>query len=104
MMLVVFVQEGELSKTGSFADDGEILDGIMSRSRGEVRHVCSPKVMSSTPILSQELTGLPSPMLPDKVYSARISQLRGNQSHHQGVGRGPFSPGEARPSNLRKSG
>jgi len=67
MMLVLFVQEGDLSKTASFADDGEIVDGIITRSRGEIRHVCSPKLMNSTPIISQELTTLQSPRLPDKV-------------------------------------
>ncbi|XP_027931183.1 boron transporter 1-like [Vigna unguiculata] len=59
--------EGDLSKTASFADDGEIVDGIITRSRGEIRHVCSPKLMNSTPIISQELTTLQSPRLPDKV-------------------------------------
>ncbi|KHN44685.1 Putative boron transporter 2 [Glycine soja] len=94
------VTEGDLSRTASFADDGEVLDGIITRSRGEVRRVCSPKVMKSTPNLSQELT---SPRLTDKVYSPRISHLRGNQSP-RGVGRGSFSPAEVRPSNLRKGG
>lgn len=60
MMLALFMQEGDLSKTASFADDGEIVDGIITRSRGEIRHVC-------TPIISQELTSLQSPRLPDKV-------------------------------------
>ncbi|XP_027334207.1 probable boron transporter 2 isoform X1 [Abrus precatorius] len=92
--------EGDLSRTASFADDGEILDEIITRSRGEVRHVCSPKVMSSTAIPSQVFTSL---RFPDKVSSPRVSQLRGNHSP-RGVGRGPFSPGEARPSNLSKSG
>ncbi|KAJ1414341.1 Bicarbonate transporter, C-terminal [Sesbania bispinosa] len=95
--------EGDLSRTASFADDGEILDGFVTRSRGEVRRVCSPKVMSSTATPSKELTGLQSPRFPDKVYSPRVNQLRGNNSP-RGVGRGPFSPGEAKPSNLRKCG
>ncbi|RDX62319.1 putative boron transporter 2, partial [Mucuna pruriens] len=96
------VTEGDLSRTASFAD-GEILDGIITRSRGEVRRVCSPKVMNSTATPSLELTSLQSPRFPDKVYSPRVSQLRGNQSP-RGVGRGPFSSAEARPSNLRKGG
>ncbi|KAJ1420841.1 Bicarbonate transporter, C-terminal [Sesbania bispinosa] len=95
--------EGDLSRSASFADDGEILDGFVTRSRGEVRRVCSPKVMSSTATPSKELTGLQSPRFPDKVYSPRVNQLRGNNSP-RGVGRGPFSPGEAKPSNLRKCG
>ena len=99
-MFALYVQERDLSRTASFADYGEVLDGIVIRSWGEVKRVCSPKVMKSTPNLSQELT---SPRLTDKVYSPRISHLRGNQSP-RGVGRGSFSPAEVRPSNLRKGG
>ncbi|KAK7412858.1 hypothetical protein VNO78_04546 [Psophocarpus tetragonolobus] len=95
--------EGDMNRAASFADDGEILDEMITRSRGEVKRVCSPKVMSSTPNLSQELTSLQSPSFPDKVYSPRISQLRGNQSP-RGAVRGSFSPGEVRPSNLRTGG
>ncbi|GLU05120.1 hypothetical protein SLE2022_222370 [Rubroshorea leprosula] len=41
--------ESELvSRTGSFADDGEILDGMVTRSRGEIRRVCSLKMASGT--------------------------------------------------------
>ncbi|KAK7329615.1 hypothetical protein VNO77_23785 [Canavalia gladiata] len=77
--------EGDF-RTASFTDGGEILDGIITRSRGEVRRICSPKVMISTATPSLEFTSLQSPVFPDKVYSPR------------GVGRGPLSPGEARPS------
>ncbi|KAL5158000.1 putative boron transporter 2 [Glycine soja] len=94
------VAERDLSRTASFADYGEVLDGIVTRSWGEVKRVCSPKVMKSTPNISQELT---SARFPDKIYSPRMSHLRGNQSP-RGVGRGPFSPAEVRPSNLRKGG
>ncbi|XP_061370458.1 boron transporter 1-like [Gastrolobium bilobum] len=53
--------ERDLSSTTSFADDGEILDGIITRSRGEFRRVCSPKVMmSSATTPSKEFTSLPS--------------------------------------------
>ncbi|KAE9591614.1 hypothetical protein Lal_00038688 [Lupinus albus] len=63
--------EGELGKTASFTDE-EILDGMITRSRGEVRRICSPKVMNSTVIPSTELTILHSPRLPDKVHSPRL--------------------------------
>lgn len=102
-MFVLFMQEGNLSRTASFADDGEILDGMITRSRGEFRRVCSLKVVSSPGTPSKELTGIQSPRFSDKVYSPRVNQLRENHSP-RGVGRGPFSPGEAKPSNLRKSG
>lgn len=102
------MQEGGLSRTASIADDGEILDGIITRSRGEVTRICSPKVMSSTVSVKpfkEFTTSIQSPGFPDKVYSPRVNQLRGNHSPRGGVGRGPFSPGgEPRPSNLSKGG
>ncbi|TQE02759.1 hypothetical protein C1H46_011588 [Malus baccata] len=95
--------EREMSRTASFADEGEILDGMITRSRGEIRHVCSPKVASSPTASSKEFKS--SLSFSDKVISPRLSQLRGDQSP-RGAGKGPFSPrsGEPKSSNLRKSG
>ncbi|MCH90992.1 boron transporter 2-like [Trifolium medium] len=58
--------EGELSRTASFAEDGEMLDGIITRSRGEVRRICSPKVtsLSSTVKPSKEFTSRSKSMVP----------------------------------------
>ncbi|KAK8709875.1 hypothetical protein V6N13_060875 [Hibiscus sabdariffa] len=114
---------GELARTASFADDGEILDGMITRSRGEMRRICSPKVTSSTTTPSKEFkrtvsekvcslkvtsaTATPSKeftrTVSEKVYSPRVSQLRGEPSPGN-PGRGPFSPrtNEAKPSNLGK--
>jgi hypothetical protein len=97
-----------MGRTASFVRDGEILDGIITRSRGEIRRTCSLKVTSYTATTSKELRSLrsfQSPRLSEKVYSPRISELRGDQSPRLG-GRGPFSPrtGEPRQSNLGKSG
>ncbi|XVF28149.1 hypothetical protein REPUB_Repub15cG0004300 [Reevesia pubescens] len=96
-------QEGELVRTTSFADDGEILDGMITRSRGEIRRVCSLKVTSSTATPSKEFKSFLS--FSEKVYSPKVSELRGEQSPGN-VGRGPFSPrtNEAKLSNLGKSG
>ncbi|KAK4608520.1 hypothetical protein RGQ29_002080 [Quercus rubra] len=95
--------DGEMGRTASFADDGEILDGIVTRSRGEIRRMCSLKLTSCTATPSKEFRSLQSPRLSDSVHSPRISELRGEQSPRLG-GRGPFSPrtGEPRPSNLGK--
>ena len=90
---ILLIQEGDLVRTASFADDGEILDGIVTRSRGEIRRIGSSKVlMSSTSTPSKDLAVLQSPRLQDKVHSPRVAA------------RGPFSPkyGEAKPSNLSK--
>lgn len=95
-----------MGRTASFADDGEILDGIITRSRGEIRRTCSLKLTrcTATPP-SKEFRSLQSPRLAEKRYSPRISEIRGDQSPRLG-GRGPFSPrtGEPRQSNLGKSG
>lgn len=89
-----------MGRRSSFAEEGELLDGIITRSRGEIRRVCSPKVTSSTATPAKDLKSLQSPRLSEKAYSPRISELRGDQSPLSG--RGPYSPrtGEARPSNL----
>lgn len=93
-----------MSRTASFADDGEIFDGMITRSRGEIKHVCSPKVTSSGAAPSKEFKNVQSSWFLDKVHSPRVIELRGDQSPRQG-GKGLFSPrtGEARPSNLGKS-
>ncbi|XP_052203790.1 probable boron transporter 2 [Diospyros lotus] len=99
-----FNLDGDICSMASFADGGEILDGIITRSRGEIRHVCSPKVTSSSPTPAKDFASN-SPRLSDKVYSPRISEIKGDHSPRRG-GRGPFSPRtlETRPSNLGKSG
>ncbi|BBG98565.1 HCO3- transporter family [Prunus dulcis] len=40
--------EAELGAGASYAGDAEILDEVMTRSRGEFRHVSSPRITSST--------------------------------------------------------
>ncbi|XP_042004582.1 boron transporter 1-like [Salvia splendens] len=88
--------EGELGSRLSFADGGEILDGIITRSRGEIKHICSPKVTSSSSTPAKDLK-LQSPRLSGTAYSPRINELRGGRTP-----RGPYSPktGEVGASNL----
>ncbi|PRQ39559.1 putative bicarbonate transporter [Rosa chinensis] len=95
--------EREMSRAASFADDGEILDGVMTRSRGEIRHVCSPKVTSSTTTPSKEFTCIQSPLFSDKIYSPHLSELRVGQSPRNS-GKGEFSQrtGQTKPSSLGK--
>ncbi|GFP93599.1 probable boron transporter 2 [Phtheirospermum japonicum] len=92
--------EGELGGRPSFADGGEVLDGIITRSRGEVKHICSPKVTSSSSTPARDIK-LQSPHLSEKAYSPRVSELRGARTPRSG-GRGAHSPkiGEVGPSNL----
>lgn len=93
------MQEGELGSRLSFADGGEILDGIITRSRGEIKHICSPKVTSSSSTPAKDLK-LQSPRLSGTAYSPRINELRGGRTP-----RGPYSPktGEVGASNLGMS-
>ncbi|XP_009376187.2 probable boron transporter 2 [Pyrus x bretschneideri] len=80
--------ETELGAGASCAGDAEILDEVMTRSRGEFRHVSSPKITSSTstPANAPEILGSPH-----STFSPRVSELRGERSPLSG-GRGSHSP------------
>ncbi|XP_057789579.1 probable boron transporter 2 [Salvia miltiorrhiza] len=93
--------EGELGSRLSFADGGEILDGMITRSRGEIKHTCSPRVRSSSSTPAKDLK-LQSPHLSEKAYSPRVSELRGVRTPQLHHGRGPYSPktGEVGASHL----
>ncbi|CAL5433659.1 unnamed protein product [Camellia sinensis] len=92
--------ETELGARASFAEDREILDEIITRSRGEIKHVYSPKVTSSTATPAKDSKILQSPRLSDKTFSPRISELRAEQSPQFSGRGGPVSP---RISNLGMS-
>ncbi|KAJ8449093.1 hypothetical protein Cgig2_004148 [Carnegiea gigantea] len=55
---------------------GEFLDEIMTRSRGEVRHIQSPKITSSTPASQEGMRHACSPGMPQRIYSPRLTGLR----------------------------
>ncbi|TXG50268.1 hypothetical protein EZV62_022792 [Acer yangbiense] len=85
-------------------DGGEILDEIVTRSRGEIRRSQSPKVTSSTPTSHEDIKSSFSPRLSQKAYSPRAGELRVERSPRF-TGKGlevkkTPSPG---PSNLGKS-
>ncbi|KAL5544193.1 hypothetical protein UlMin_007977 [Ulmus minor] len=85
-------------------DSGEVLDEIITRSRGEIRHAQSPKVTSSTPTSQEGVKPVFSPRLSLKAYSPHLNELRGELSPQMRgkeleVRQTP-SPG---PSNLGKS-
>lgn len=75
---------------------------MITRSRGEIKRMSSPKVTSSTatPIADLKGKGINSPRLSEKAYSPRISELRQERSPR--IGEGPYSPRteEAKSSNL----
>lgn len=83
--------EEELGARVSFAEVGEVLDDMITRSRGEVKHICSPKVSSSSTTPARDIKLHQSPRFSGKAYSPRISELRGEQTPWSG-GRGHTSP------------
>ncbi|KAM3397963.1 boron transporter 1 isoform X1 [Capsicum galapagoense] len=88
---------------GSFADDGENMDGMMTRSRGEIRRMCSSKVTSCNATPARDSVSIQSPRFSNKVYSPRVSEIKG-ESPCLGRG-GSFGSrtGETRRSNLSKT-
>ncbi|KAF8080903.1 hypothetical protein N665_0915s0003 [Sinapis alba] len=85
--------EDEMGSTASYPCDSEILDEVMTRSRGEFRHTSSPKVTSSssTPVFHRNLS---------QVFSPRVNELRGGMMSPSLAGRGQNSP---KPSPLNPS-
>jgi hypothetical protein len=90
--------EGEMDGRGG-AEVGELLDGIMTRSRGEIRHICSPRVNSSGTTPSR--TNFPSPSI-ERMYSPRVTQLaRGDRRSPADAPRQSIKLGKS-PSNLKQ--
>ncbi|KAL4584928.1 hypothetical protein LXL04_009539 [Taraxacum kok-saghyz] len=58
-------------------DSAEVLDGIITRSRGEIRHTSSLKVTSLTQTPIEDMKPMYSPRVTQRVYSPR---LRGEMS------------------------
>ncbi|KAL2936041.1 putative boron transporter 2 [Bienertia sinuspersici] len=61
-------------------ETGEILDEIITRSRGEIRHIHSPKTTSSTPTSQEKLRHTSSPGLSQRVHSPRFTEMRKGKS------------------------
>ncbi|KAJ6343795.1 hypothetical protein OIU76_005526 [Salix suchowensis] len=95
--------EVEIGAGADYGGDGEILDEVITRSRGEFRHTSSPKITSSTTTPANNPISHQSPRL-SYTHSPRLSELRGEKSPKYGV-RGPNSPrtGDQRLSKLGKS-
>lgn len=91
--------EMELASGATVVGDAEILDEMVTRSRGEVRHICSPKITSSTTTPAREMGSLQSPRFSGP--SPRVSELKAAISPRAG----PYSPRslETRPSKLGRS-
>ncbi|KAJ0520557.1 putative bicarbonate transporter [Helianthus annuus] len=92
-----YPQEGEFGARTSAVDAGEVLDEVITRSRGEIRRTCSSRVTSTTVTPSRDVR---SPRLSMNAYSPRVNELRALHSPRSAA-REPFSP--IVPSSLGKS-
>ncbi|KAG4158421.1 hypothetical protein ERO13_D02G117700v2 [Gossypium hirsutum] len=92
-------EDQERQATATNSDGLEILDEIMTRSRGEIRRTQSPKVSSTTPSSVGDIKPSYSPGVLQNAYSPRISQLRGKTEKGLELKQTP-SPG---PSTLGQS-
>ncbi|OIW17444.1 hypothetical protein TanjilG_22556 [Lupinus angustifolius] len=82
-------------------DESEILDGVITRSRGEFRRTSSSKITSTTPTPGNDLKSHQSPRLS---FNSRAGELTTEQSPRSGT-RSLFSPNgrEVRLSSLGRS-
>lgn len=83
--LYLHFQDEDVHSRTSRLDSGEVLDGIITRSRGEIRHSSSPKITSSTQT-PREMQPSYSPRLSQRNYSPHLQELR--------IDRSPRSPGK----------
>ncbi|KAI3894227.1 hypothetical protein MKX03_013874 [Papaver bracteatum] len=91
--------EGPKISRAPFADDAEIIDEMLTRSRGEVRHMYSPKITSSSTTPRDPKIFRSQSFIDKSHTSPRVYQL-GNSSSFGG--RMPVSPrdAEVKPSKL----
>ncbi|OMO59944.1 Bicarbonate transporter, eukaryotic [Corchorus capsularis] len=73
-------EDQEIQARTTHIDSAEILDEIITRSRGEIRHTQSPKISSTTPSSQGDIKASYSPRISQRAYSPRINQLRGEIS------------------------
>lgn len=91
-----YPQEGEFGAR----DAGEVLDEVITRSRGEIRRTSSSRVTSTTATPTRpDAKNLHSPSFKAN-YSPRVNQLRGLHSPRSAAREQPFSP--TGPSSLGK--
>ncbi|PAN21417.1 hypothetical protein PAHAL_3G463300 [Panicum hallii] len=62
------------------AQSAEILDDMVTRSRGEIKRLNSPKITSSGGTPVAELKNTRSPSISEKAYSPRLTELRHERS------------------------
>ncbi|XP_051123229.1 boron transporter 1-like isoform X2 [Andrographis paniculata] len=69
-------------------DSGEVLDEIITRGRGEIRHARSPKVTSSTQSPHEQMKSVYSPRVSQTGRSPRLHEIRSEVSPRVGGNKG----------------
>ncbi|KAL5225790.1 hypothetical protein ABZP36_012429 [Zizania latifolia] len=95
---IPFIAAQDIDVALGRTQSAEILDDIITRSRGEIKRLNSPKITSSGGTPVAELKGIRSPCISEKAYSPRVTELRHDRSPLGG--RGSPRTGETRPSKL----
>ncbi|KAK9278990.1 hypothetical protein L1049_028572 [Liquidambar formosana] len=75
-----FEDQDPEARTIAHIGSEEILDEIITRSRGEIRHIHSPKVTSSTPTSQEDIKPVYSPRASQRTYSPCMNELRVEKS------------------------
>jgi len=100
----VSYNDQEPQQRNPHVDSGEILDEIITRSRGEIRRAHSPKVTSSTPGSQEDMKPAYSPRVPQRAHSPRLSELKlGRSPSETGKGGEVKQTPSPRPSPLGQS-
>ncbi|KAG8093103.1 hypothetical protein GUJ93_ZPchr0012g19755 [Zizania palustris] len=95
---IPFIAAQDIDVALGRTQSAEILDDIITRSRGEIKRLNSPKITSSGGTPVAELKGIHSPCISEKAYSPRVTELRHDRSP---LGRsGSPRTTETRPSKL----
>uniref|UniRef100_A0A0E0EMU0 Bicarbonate transporter-like transmembrane domain-containing protein n=1 Tax=Oryza meridionalis TaxID=40149 RepID=A0A0E0EMU0_9ORYZ len=95
---IPFIAAQDIDVALARTQSAEILDDIVTRSRGEIKRLNSPKITSSGGTPVAELKGIHSPCISERAYSPRITELRHDRSPLGG--RGSPRTGETRSSKL----
>lgn len=95
---IPFIAAQDIDVALARTQSAEILDDIVTRSRGEIKRLNSPKITSSGGTPVAELKGIRSPCISERAYSPRITELRHDRSPLGG--RGSPRTGETRSSKL----
>lgn len=95
---IPFIAAQDIDVALARTQSAEILDDIVTRSRGEIKRLNSPKITSSGGTPVAELKGIRSPCISERAYSPCITELRHDRSPLGG--RGSPRTGETRSSKL----